>query len=204
MTKIIAAMIIFLTVVSTSLITGSALAQEEPNDANGDIQYISDNLFTFLHSGPGRNYRILGSVQAGTRVTVLQVSDDYVEIIDDKQRTGWVDATFVSKQQSLRELLPNLQQELRDANTTISEQQADNELLRQQLSDITSQNTQLTKQISTLETNNRRIQTQLDKQDQTAQMEWLTRGGIIALISIILGVIIAHIPKKKRRNDNWM
>lgn len=204
MTKIIAAMIIFLTVVSTSLITGSALAQEEPNDANGDIQYISDNLFTFLHSGPGRNYRILGSVQAGTRVTVLQVSDDYVEIIDDKQRTGWVDATFVSKQQSLRELLPNLQQELRDANTTISEQQADNELLRQQLSDITSQNTHLTKQISTLETNNRRIQTQLDKQDQTAQMEWLTRGGIIALISIILGVIIAHIPKKKRRNDNWM
>ena len=33
--------------------------------------YIRDDLFVFLHTGAGRNYRILGSVAAGTPITVL-------------------------------------------------------------------------------------------------------------------------------------
>ena len=40
--------------------------------------------------------------------------------------------------------------------------------------------------------------------DQTAQMEWFTRGGIVAVISLILGIILTYLPKKTRRNDNWM
>jgi len=196
----------FLLVVGVFSASGTALAQQEPNDASGDIQYISDNLFTFMHAGPGRNYRILGSVQAGTRVTVLQIDVDkkYVEIIDDKQRTGWVEADYVTKQQSLRELVPGLQQELRDANSSVAERETNTNLLNQQLSDVTTRNKRLTEQLTKLEKSNQRIQNQLDRQDQSAQMEWLTRGGIIALISIILGVIIAHLPKRKRRNDNWM
>ena len=35
-------------------------------------------------------------------------------------------------------------------------------------------------------------------------VEWFTRGGIVALGGIILGVIIAYLPKKRRRNDQWM
>ena len=34
--------------------------QEEASSSN----YIRDDLFVFLHAGPGRNYRILGSVGA--------------------------------------------------------------------------------------------------------------------------------------------
>lgn len=206
MSKIIAIAIYFLLVAGIFSSTGSALAQQEPNDTTGDIQYISDSLSTFMHAGPGRNYRILGSVQAGTRVTVLQVNTEkeYVEIIDDKQRTGWVEAEYVTKQQSLRDLLPGLQQELRDANSLIAERESNGNVLSQQLAEVTSRNKQLTGQLAKLEKNNQRIQNQLDRQDQSAQMEWLTRGGIIALISIILGVIIAHLPKRKRRNDNWM
>ena len=73
-------------------------SDQEPNDSNGEIRYISDDLYTYIHAGPGRNYRILGSVVAGTRVTQLQIDaeNNFVEIIDDKQRTGWVDATFIS------------------------------------------------------------------------------------------------------------
>lgn len=206
MSKIIAVTIYFFLVVGIFSSTGSALAQQEPNDTTGDIQYITDNLFTFMHAGPGRNYRILGSVEAGTRVTVLQVDTDkgYVEVIDDKQRTGWVEADYVTKQQSLRELVPGLQQELRDANSSVADKESSTNLLSQQLAEVTTRNKRLTEQLSKLEKSNQRIQNELDKQDQTAQMEWLTRGGIIALISIILGVIIAHLPKRKRRTDNWM
>ena len=106
------AILLFLCIISvfTSL---QSLAQE-PNDSEGEIRYISDDLFTYLHAGPGRNFRILGSVVAGTRVMLLQEDPEknFVEIIDDKQRTGWVDAEFINISSSVRELVPGLQQQL--------------------------------------------------------------------------------------------
>lgn len=180
--------------------------EDEPNDSNGEIRYISDDLYTYLHAGPGRNYRILGSVVAGTRVTQLQIDTEsnFVEIIDDKQRTGWVDATFIANQQSIRNLVPGLEESVKQATQALSEQQESNDLLNQQIADITSQNNQLKRQLAELQASNNSIQQKLDTQDQSAQMEWFTRGGIIAVVSIILGVIIAYLPKKRRRNDQWM
>ncbi|MFB1035498.1 MAG: hypothetical protein QMC38_09130, partial [Sinobacterium sp.] len=71
--------------ITSSLLSVQSLAQE-PNDSEGEIRYISDDLFTYLHAGPGRNFRILGSVVAGTRVSLLQEDSEnnFVEIIDDK------------------------------------------------------------------------------------------------------------------------
>ena len=33
--------------------------------------YISDKLFTYVHSGPSNDYRIIGSVDAGEPIRVL-------------------------------------------------------------------------------------------------------------------------------------
>ncbi|GAC31774.1 TIGR04211 family SH3 domain-containing protein [Paraglaciecola polaris] len=182
------------------------ITQASAQQPQGETQYISDDLFTFLHSGPGRNYRILGSVIAGAEVQVLRTDSDsnYVEIVDDKDRTGWVDGEFVSPQKSLRELVPGLQQQLADATQNTSAQQTENETLRQQFSELQTQNSKLTKQLKTLEEQNADFSQKLDSADQTAKMQWFTRGGIVALISLILGVIVAYLPKKRRKSDTWM
>jgi SH3 domain protein len=182
-----------------------SLAQE-PNDSEGEIRYISDDLFTYLHAGPGRNFRILGTVVAGTRVTLLQedTEQNFVEIIDDKQRTGWVDADFINVSKSERALVPGLQQQVEKSEKTILQQSQSNDLLNQQIADLTSQNTNLKKNLSDAEKENAEISKTLDDYDQTAQMEWFTRGGIVAVISLLLGIILTYLPKKRRRNDNWM
>lgn len=189
----------------SSFISAQSLAQE-PNDSEGEIRYISDDLFTYLHAGPGRNYRILGTVVAGTRVTLLQedTEKNFVEIIDDDQRTGWVDADFISVTSSVRELVPGLQQEVEESEKTITQQRNSNDLLNQQIADLTSQNTNLKKKLSDAEKENTKITQTLADYDQTAQMEWFTRGGIVAVISLLLGIILTYLPKKRRRNDNWM
>ncbi|MFT2089816.1 TIGR04211 family SH3 domain-containing protein [Paraglaciecola sp. 2405UD69-4] len=193
---------IFLWVTCCTL--GLQLNAQEPNDSEGEIRYISDELYTYLHSGPGRNFRILGSVVAGTRVTLLQEKDDFTEIIDDKQRTGWVDSDFISATQSVRELVPSLQQQVSLANNTIEQQQNDIDLLQQELASIKSQNSRLTSQVSAAEKENASLTQTINEHDQTAQIEWFTRGGIVAVISLLLGIIITYLPKKRRRNDNWM
>jgi SH3 domain protein len=191
--------------IASSLLSLQSLAQE-PNDSEGEIRYISDDLFTYLHAGPGRNFRILGTVVAGTRVTLLQedAEKNFVEIIDDKQRTGWIDAEFISVSSSVRALVPGLQQQVEDTEQTIQQQRVSNDLLNQQIADLTSQNTNLKSKLSDAEKENAKITQTLADYDQTAQMEWFTRGGIVAVISLLLGIILTYLPKKRRRNDNWM
>lgn len=174
--------------------------------SSGETRYISDDLFTFLHSGPGRNYRILGSIVAGTQVQVLQTDSEsnYVEIIDDKERSGWVDGEFVSKQKSLRELVPSLQQQLADTTQSTQQSQTANESLKQQIAELSTQNSKLKKQLNSIEKLNADYSQKIESADQTAKMEWFTRGGIVAVISLILGIIVAYLPKKRRKNDNWM
>ncbi|WP_340676800.1 TIGR04211 family SH3 domain-containing protein [Paraglaciecola sp.] len=185
---------------------GSLAFAQEPNDSEGDIRYISDDLFTFLHAGPGRNYRILGSVIAGTKVSMLQedIDNQFVEVIDDKQRTGWIQSEFISKSRSVRELVPGLQQQLQEANTMIKQQSTDNDLLNQRIADLSSQNADLSRKFDEIASENSRITVELANHDQSAQIEWFTRGGIIAVISLLLGIILTYLPKKRRRNDNWM
>jgi SH3 domain protein len=191
--------------ITSSLLSVQSLAQE-PNDSEGEIRYISDDLFTYLHAGPGRNFRILGSVVAGTRVSLLQEDSEnnFVEIIDDKQRTGWVDAQFINVNRSVRELVPGLQQKVEQTEKTILQQRQNSDLLNQQIADLTSQNTNLKKKLSDAEKVNTKTTQTLADYDQTAQMEWFTRGGIVAVISLLLGIILTYLPKKRRRNDNWM
>ena len=190
---------------ASSLLCVQSLAQE-PNDSEGEIRYISDDLFTYLHSGPGRNFRILGTVVAGTRVILLQedAEKNFAEIMDDKQRTGWIDAEFMSVSSSVRALVPGLQQQVEDTEQTIQQQRVSNDLLNQQIADLTSQNTNLKTKLSDAEKENAKITQTLADYDQTAQMEWFTRGGVVAVISLLLGIILTYLPKKRRRNDSWM
>ncbi len=199
--QLIAIFTIFLSMIFISL----ANSQETTN-RNGEVGYISDDLFTFLHTGPGRNYRILGQVVAGTRVTLLQedTEKNFVEVIDDKQRQGWVDGEFINKQKSLRELMPGLQQQFEEASQTALQLRNDNQLLDQKITELSSLNTTLSRKLDTLQRENSKITAELANHDQTAEMEWFTRGGIVAVISLLLGIILTYLPKKRRRNDNWM
>ncbi len=184
-----------------------SLAQSnEPNDENGEIRYISDDLYTYLHAGPGRNYRILGSVIAGTRVTMLQQDSEsnFIEIIDDKQRTGWVDGDFISAQPSLRNQLPSLRKKLDETVANLEDAQQKNLQLNRQLVEVNSQNADFKRELDELQVSNQKLQRKLDTQDKSEQMEWFTRGGIIAVVGLVIGIIITYLPKKRRRNDTWM
>jgi SH3 domain protein len=190
---------------ASSLLCVQSLAQE-PNDSEGEIRYISDDLFTYLHAGPGRNFRILGTVVAGTRVTLLQedTEKNFVEIIDNKQRTGWVDAEFINVIKSDRTLLPDLKKQVEETKNTIFQQRETNDLLSQQIASLTSQNTNLKKKLSDTEKAHEKTTQTLTEYDQTSKIEWFTRGSIVAIVSLLLGIILTYLPKKRRRGDNWM
>jgi SH3 domain protein len=159
-----------------------------------------------LHAGPGRNFRILGSVTAGTTIKQLQIDNEsqYIEIVDDKDRRGWVDANFVVDAQSIRSQLAELQENLSAADQNLDQQDQALNNLNRQLIDLQAQNTTLKQQNEQLEAQQDGLQQRLSTQDKSEQQQWFIRGGGIAIVGVVLGIIIAYLPKKRRRNDAWM
>ena len=53
-------------------------------------RYVSDELNTWVRSGPGDNYRLVGTVNAGEEVTLLQTNADtnYGQVRDSTGRPG--------------------------------------------------------------------------------------------------------------------
>lgn len=185
------------------VISNHVLAQTaEENLADG---YISDELFIYMHSGPGNNYRILGTINAGTLVKLTgEESNEYTQIIDDKERTTWVESKFVSTKPGLRfivaelngqlaanaEQSDNLTGELSDLRSKLEQAQSDNSSLNNQLAEIN-------KQLSV-------TQSKLKSQDMDMKKEWFFNGAIVLGLGLILGLVIPRLSMRKKSSmESW-
>ncbi|GFK75232.1 hypothetical protein VcPa13_00805 [Vibrio cholerae] len=94
-------------------------------------RYIADKLFTYMHSGPSNQYRILGSIDAGEKVKLIEVNKEsgYSHIADERGRTGWVESRFITREVSNTLRLPALEKELEEVKKLLANarQNADSE-----------------------------------------------------------------------------
>lgn len=174
--------------------------------ANEQTGYISENVYVFLHGGPGNQYRILGSVEAGQPVTLLgEQQSNFSKIVDHKGREGWVQTEQLSNEPSFRVLLPKLNQQLKTTQTKY----------KQASNDLTSLRAELSKAKSDLNKSNHALtQTTQERDKALAKLASLSRdqdyemwrqGGLIVGIGILLGIIITYLPKpQRRRKERWM
>ena len=184
-----------------------ALALQESDTLEASSShYIRDDLFIFLHTGPGRNYRILGSVEAGTPITVIDRDADaeFTQVTDNEGRKGWVESKFVSTEMSQAEKLPMLSEQLAQSQTSLQTTQRENANLRQQLNEARQQITQLTTDTEQQSNDIQRLSAQVESADKDELVTWFTRGGMVAGAGILLGVLLTYMPKKRNRSKEWM
>jgi SH3 domain protein len=179
------------------------LAEEAP--ANLDSGYISDDLFIYMHSGAGNNYRILGSINSGTEVKVTgQKENEYTEIIDDKGRNTWVESKYISSKPGLRFVIAELNQKLSSIASngdTLSEEltQAKTTIER-----LNSEKSQLNNEISQLSKTLITTRSKLKDQDTSIKKEWFYNGAIVLIIGLLLGLIIPRLASRRKGSmDNW-
>ena len=180
-----------------------ALAQQQ---AQTSSHYISDDLYVFMHAGPGRNYRILGSVQAGLAVTKTDkdITNDFVEIIDADGRQGWIEVEFLNSETSRRVLLERFREQLTEAQAAVTPLRQELSTQRQKNTELTSINSDLEKQIQTLQRQLSDSQDKLQENQHEEQMQTLLIGGGLVAGGALLGVIFVYLPKKRKRNDGWV
>ncbi|KKC98142.1 arylsulfatase [Photobacterium halotolerans] len=193
----------------TVLMTAQVHAQQ--------VRYISDDLFTYMHRGPSTQFKIMGSVDAGTKVTLLEVNKEsgFSKVTDDRGRTGWIKSDFISNQVGLKERLPKLEKELAEVKKALAnaKQSSDErnatlqsslESRTEQITDLEDRNTKLNDQLSTSQSEIRELRAKLDTQADDLLMRWFTYGGMVAGGGLLFGLVLPHlIPRRKKRNNGW-
>jgi SH3 domain protein len=181
----------------------SLLAEDTPS--NLDSGYISDDLFIYMHSGAGNNYRILGSINSGTEVKVTgQYENDYTEIIDDKNRNVWVESKYISLKPGLRFVIAELNERL--ANTTSNTDSMSEELAQAKntIENLSSEKAQLNNEISQLNKTLMVTRSKLKDQDTNIKKEWFFNGAIVLVIGLLLGLILPRLAARRKGSmDNW-
>lgn len=194
---------IFLLLLSSFLLIPSGFINAQ---SPGNMATISDDLTVFIHTGPSRNYRIIGTIQAGSPVEVLAREGDpeFIQINDSEGRTGWVQAEYVSTSGSIREQLPALSAEVERLEAEMAKVKARYQQVDQENVLLLQQQARLSTELAAANDLAEKLQQQVDEADNTAMIEWFTRGGIVAAACIFLGILITYLPKKRRKNDQWM
>lgn len=204
--KLLLVFILFLA--SLAMISFAAFAADK---------YITDDLSVYLRRGPGTQYGLIGSLKSGDKVTELETSSDgkYTRIKDDRNRISWVESELLTNSPSLKEQLPALEQQIailqekesnatQDKQTLIDDYTSQLTIANQKIAELEKQNnvlqTQTKEQVSQIES----LNNQLDERRQSLMLTWFTRGGLVAGIGLILGLILPLVIPRRRKKDRWM
>ncbi len=185
--------------------------------SQADTKYISDELFTYMHTGPGTQYRIIGSVNAGTPVTIVATNakEGYVQIVDNKDRKGWIESKYVTSQPSLRTRYPELEAELKQVKQELSTAQGDAQAQTKDLIESLNQRTvqlqvlekktsELNQQLNDDQEEIRALRARLDTQKDDLLMRYFTYGGLVAGGGLLFGLLLPHIiPRRKKQPNGW-
>ncbi|GEA50544.1 SH3 domain protein [Vibrio inusitatus NBRC 102082] len=180
-------------------------------------RYISDNLFTYMHSGPNAQYRIIGSVDAGAAVSLVQTNKNsgYTEVVDQRGRKGWVESKYVTNTEGMATRMPRLEKELAQVKAELAgfNEQAEQEqegLVRS----LESRNTQIAEmevnykkvsdQLLSAQTEVRELRARLDTQKEDLLLKYFMYGGGVAGLGLLFGLLLPHvIPRRKKSPNGW-
>ena len=190
-------------------ITLGALADEK--------RYISDDLITYIHSGPGNQYRIVGTLNSGDEVTLKNVNNttNYGQIVDAKGRDAWIPLDQLSTSPSLRTQVPNLQQQVKTLTDKLSNidnswNQRTAEMQQKVASSdgiingLKKENQDLKNQLIVAQKKVSAVNVQLDDKQRTIILQWFMYGGGVAGVGLILGLLLPHLVPRRKKKDRWM
>lgn len=190
-------------------VSTTALAEE--------TRYVSDELSTWVRSGPGDNYRLLGTLSAGEQVALLQTNDStqYGQIRAQDGRTAWIPLKELSPNPSMRTRVPELENQvktltdkLNNIDTTWNQRTAD---MQKKVSEsdavingLKAENQKLKNDLIVAQKKVDMANLQLNDKQRTIIMQWFMYGGGVAGIGLLVGLLLPHLIPGRRRKDRWM
>ncbi|MDE3990382.1 TIGR04211 family SH3 domain-containing protein [Glaesserella parasuis] len=177
-------------------------------------QYVTENLNTYLRKGPGDQFKISGSIQAGEKVTLIETRDRYSLIRDGKNREAWILNSELTSTPSSKELTPLLQQQVQELTTKLNNidrdwQQRTAEMQRRvqqsalQSSELLEQNALLKRELVIINNKNRDLEAIQDVASREIMIQYFIYGGAVLGLGLIFGLLIPALLPRRKSNYRW-
>lgn len=195
------------------LLVAGALLLSPVVIAENQPRVISDDIFVYLLNGPGTEYRILGSITAGTPVTFTgEISGDYARISDHRGRDGWVLKSSLSSEKSIRQKLAETEQALNESRAELAsfnEQYSDTagtiNALKDQLAKADELVRAATEGKVAAEAARDAAIAKIQSAEEEKRYQFWKEGGLIAAVGALIGIILVYLPRPQRRSrKRWM
>lgn len=201
----------FLTLGMALGLTALPLHAQETADGT---RWVSDELTTWVRSGPTDGYRIVGTLTAGEPVTVLESSGDYSRVENGEGDAAWILSDELQDQPSAQVQLPRLerqveelQTELDDINATwenrVSDMTQTLQAREQRIAELQEQNQAYTAAADESSQTIRRLQARLATQEEDLLLRYFMYGGGVAGAGLLVGLIVPHLPRRRKKRDRW-
>lgn len=185
-------------------VTGSN-ATSDPSPEQDKLAYVTDDLYVYLLAGPGKNFRILGSITAGEEITLTGLQDNnYQQLVDSKNRTGWLEAKYINTSSGLRVAIAELNGQLANSEENHSKLVEQLKITEDELVKLKQQHQQVTEQLTTANNTLAVSQEKLAQQDTELQKEWFYNGAIVLLVGLLIGILVTRLPARKKPSmQSW-
>ncbi|SFU63141.1 TIGR04211 family SH3 domain-containing protein [Halomonas korlensis] len=203
-----------LTFLTLGLALGLTALPLHAQEAADGTHWVSDELTTWVRSGPTDGYRIIGTLTAGEPVTVLESSGDYSRVENEEGDATWILSDELQDQPSAQVQLPHLeaqveelQAELGDINATwedrVSGMTQTLQSREQRIAELQEQNQAYTAAADESSQTIRRLQARLDTQEEDLLIRYFMYGGGVAGAGLLVGLIVPHLPRRRKKRDRW-
>lgn len=200
------------------LITFTLLALSAATAVHAEEKrYVSDELNTRVRSGPGDNYRLVGTINAGEEVSVLQTNDStsYAQIRDSNGRTARIAERAEQRAQpahprpgSGKPEVKTLTDKLNNIDATRNQRTADMQKKvagsDSVINALKDENQKLKNELVVAQKKVNAANLQLDDKQRTIIMQWFMYGGGVLGVGLLLGLVLPHLVPSRKRKDRWM
>lgn len=200
--------------VASHLLLGTLLLGATLSQAQAETAWVSDELITYVRSGPTDGYRIIGTLTAGEQVETLDVSGDYTRVRNSNGNAVWVPSQDLSDSPSARDRLPELEAEVAslsgelqsinsDWESRVAEMASTLEQRQARISQLAESNTALESEAEELRQEARALRRRLDTQEEDLLLRYFMYGGGVATAGLIVGVIVPYLPRRRKKRERW-
>ncbi|GAA3901336.1 TIGR04211 family SH3 domain-containing protein [Halomonas cibimaris] len=191
--------------------TTPVIAQQTVPD---NAVWVSEELTTYVRSGPTDGYRIVGTLSAGEQVAKLETSGKYTRVKSQSGDTVWILSEELQATPSAREKLPELKTQVAELTaeldrinetweTRVAGMKQRLQTRAQRIDELEAQNKALADDAETLRRQSRKLNARLDTQKEDLLMRYFMYGGGVAGAGLLVGLIVPHLPRRRKKRDRW-
>ncbi|MEE2002449.1 TIGR04211 family SH3 domain-containing protein [Alkalimonas sp. MEB108] len=192
--------------VCTLLLSVALIFPSHSYSDTAEPAFISDALFVYVHSGPSNQFRIIGTVNAGDSIQLLDRDADsgYVQIQFEGNRRGWLPGQYVSTSPGMAVQLQQLNEQLAEHQSTLDELQQQNQQLNRELSARTEEYNRMREQLQVANTAYEQLKMQFDAEHSSVWQNPKVLGAAILGFGLLLGLLLPLLMPRRKNSERWM